>query len=451
MGRCLLAAVVVVALCCATAVALAPSDTAIAAGGPSGSASAGGLASRRSGASGSAAAALVSPPPGAASVAPPRLSVRAAALIDESTGQPLYLDQGTEQLPIASTTKLMTALVTLEHVKRLGTVYAQNDFSPAPDDSQIGLVPGERMSVHDLLLGLLLPSGDDAAEDLADNVGGGSVDRFVAMMNARAQALGLRHTHYCTPSGVDTCDEASAGDLVTLARYDLLHEPFIARSVKLSHATLLTGDHVRRVTNTNTLLGRIPWITGVKTGHTSHAGYVLVASGTRDGMSLIGAVLGTDSEASRNANALALLRWGFANFRLVTAIAAGTVLARPAVSEQPGATAVLIASHSVTALVARRAPMKIDVTAPKQLSGPRKADTQVGTATVYSGSQVLGAVALVLAHPIAAVSTLTLVGRALLRPVSLVVIALVLAVGTGLMARRRGRANARRMAERQAA
>jgi D-alanyl-D-alanine carboxypeptidase (penicillin-binding protein 5/6) len=131
--------------------------------------------------------------------APTRLPVSAAALYAPQTGQILYAVRPDQRVPIASTTKLMTALVTLQNVHRLGTVFAQNDWYPAPADSQLGLVPGERMSVHDLLLAMMLPSDDDAAEDLAYNVGHGSVARFVAMMNAEARRLGLRHTHYTTP------------------------------------------------------------------------------------------------------------------------------------------------------------------------------------------------------------------------------------------------------------
>ena len=109
----------------------------------------------------------------------------------------------------------MTALLTLEHVHHLGTMFTQPNYYPSAVDSQIGLVPGERMSVHDLLLALMLPSADDAAEDLAYNVGHGSVARFVGMMNARARELGLRHTHYTTPIGLDTPGNySSAADLV---------------------------------------------------------------------------------------------------------------------------------------------------------------------------------------------------------------------------------------------
>ena len=105
---------------------------------------------------------------------------RARLLVSPATGQHLYGDRAANrELPIASTTKLMTALVTLEHERSSSTVFTAPNYYSAAEDSQIGLVPGERMSVHDLLLALLLPSADDAAEDLAYNVGRGSVARFV--------------------------------------------------------------------------------------------------------------------------------------------------------------------------------------------------------------------------------------------------------------------------------
>ena len=117
--------------------------------------------------------------PGAAvAQSPPALTVTAAALYAPQTGQLLDAVNADRRLPIASTTKLMTALVTLQHVHHLSTMFTQNDWSPAAVDSQIGLAPGERMSVHDLLLALMLPSADDAAEDLAYNVGQGSANVY---------------------------------------------------------------------------------------------------------------------------------------------------------------------------------------------------------------------------------------------------------------------------------
>ncbi len=382
----------------------------------------------------------------------PRLSARAAALIDEQTGQPLYLDAANEELAIASTTKLMTALLTLEHVHRLSTIFTQNGYYPAAADSQIGLVPGERMSVHDLLLALLLPSADDAAEDLAYNVGGHSVARFVAMMNARASQLGLAHTHYSTPSGLDTPGNySSARDLVTIARHVLRHEPFLARVIGLPSATLHTGRYVRYVTNRNTLVGRVPWINGIKTGHTSDAGYVLVGSGTREGMTLISAVLGTASEATRDANTLALLDYGFASFHLVHPVQAGEVLARPPVRDEPGRHAIVIAARGYTAVTRRTARVTVQVDVPDQLAGPQKRGTVVGVALVRANGRTLGRAKLVLAEALPAVSPLTLAGRFFKRPSTLVPLVLVLAAAAGFILRRRTRMRGGQMAGREPA
>ncbi len=121
----------------------------------------------------------------------------------------------------------MTALETLKHAS-LSEVFRDPNWHPAAADSQIGLAPGEPMTVHDLMVAMLVPSADDAAEDLAYNVGGRSISRFLSMMNASAHALGLTHTHYTTPIGLDTPGNySSAGDLIKLSAYLLKHYPFL--------------------------------------------------------------------------------------------------------------------------------------------------------------------------------------------------------------------------------
>ncbi|MBV9803078.1 MAG: D-alanyl-D-alanine carboxypeptidase [Solirubrobacterales bacterium] len=348
------------------------------------------------------AAAAGPPAHSAAAAGPPALGVRAAALIEESTGQPLYGVNQNAELAIASTTKLMTALVTLHHAQ-LRDVFTDPDLVWPAQDSQIGLEPGERMSVRDLMIAMLLPSADDAAEDLAYNVGHGSVARFEAMMNARARELGLTHTHYTTPIGLDTPGNySSAEDLVRLARYLLRSEPFVRAVVAKPSAVLRSGNHVRHVVNLNDLVARDRWIDGVKTGHTLQAGYVLVASGTQgpptQRMTLIGAVMGTASEAARDANALALLDWGFANFRLRTPVHAGQLLARvPVKSAAPGRLARLIAAGSYTHVFPRSTRVHVRVRVPAELTGPLPADAVVGTALVMAGSRVQARIPLELA------------------------------------------------------
>jgi len=380
-------------------------------------------------------------PPGTPS--PPRLPAKAAVLTVLGTGQQLYgLNPGVER-PIASTTKLMTALQVLEHAS-LNTVVTEPNFHFAVADSQIYLAPGERMSIHDLMIALLLPSADDAAEDLAYNVGGGSVKRFIAMMNHGARALHLQHTHYSTPIGLDTPGNYStASDLVKLAGYLLQHYPFFAHVVGLPAATLQTGNHPRYVINRNDLVARFSWIHGVKTGHTSHAGYVLVGEGSKGGMTLLSAVLGTTSEAARDDSTLSLLDWGFANFRLAKPITAGAVLARPAVADRPGVRAAVIAGLSVRQVVRLATRLHVRVRLPHQLTGPLTRHAVVGTAFVVADGRRVGSVPLLLARALPAVSPLTLAARFVTRTSTLVAFVLLLGGAATLFARRRGQRRTR--------
>ena len=328
---------------------------------------------------------------------PPILEVRAAALIEASTGQTLYRADANARLPIASTTKLMTALVTLRHA-RLGTMFAAPAYYASPAEVQIGLSPGERMSVRDLLTAMLLPSANDAADDLAYNVGGRSVARFVSMMNVQARELGLNHTHYATPIGLDTPGNySSADDLVRLARFLLRTRPFFKAVVAERRAVLRTGSHVRVVVNRNALVARYSWANGVKTGHTLDAGYVLVASGSRNGMTLIGAVLGASTEDGSDVAAVALLNYGFANYELRTPVRAGQVLARPAVTGRLGVRARLIAASSYRSVFSRRARIRLRVDAPAQLTGPLPQHAVVGSVAVLADQRVMARIPLLLA------------------------------------------------------
>jgi serine-type D-Ala-D-Ala carboxypeptidase (penicillin-binding protein 5/6) len=393
------------------------------------------------------AATLILASSSARAQSPPRLGVRAAVLVEPSTGQTLYGDSPNRELPIASTTKLMTALITLEHVHRLGTEFTNPDYQSAAADSQIGLQPGERMSVHDLLLALMLPSADDAAEDLAYNVGDGSVRRFVGMMNARARQLGLRHTHYSTPIGLDAeGNYSSAADLVTLADYDLTHSKYFARIVALHSAVLHSGNEVRYVVNRNDLVGEVPWIDGVKTGHTNDAGYVLVAAGHRDGMTLLSAVLGTDSEQARDSNTLALLNYGFGNFQLDTPIHAGEVLARPTVADRPGVHVPVVAARTFTRVLARQTRLRTLIEVHHQLVGPLPGQAVVGTAVVLADGRQIARIPILLRRALPAVSGLAIATRFITKPLMLLFIGLALALVTMLawVARRRKRTRAPR-------
>ncbi len=223
-------------------------------------------------------------------VTPPALTVHAALLADEATGQVLYERSSRRTLPMASTTKVMTALLTLEHLpqNRMEVVGVE---PTKVGEGSIHLRSGERLTVHQLLLALLVKSANDSAVALADAVDG-SEAAFVRDMNRRAAALGLTDTHYVTPYGLDRPGhQTSARDLARLWEVAMRRTDFRAL-VATKAARIPGGGPLRTFTTTDKLLGSYPWIVGGKTGFTNKAGRCLVASASRGGRRLVAVVLG---------------------------------------------------------------------------------------------------------------------------------------------------------------
>jgi serine-type D-Ala-D-Ala carboxypeptidase (penicillin-binding protein 5/6) len=379
------------------------------------------------------------PAPVAAAPRPPSLSAKSAIVIDASSGDVLYARAANLKRPIASTTKLMTALVALEHLAP-GEVLSVPPYRAAPAESTIGLRPGERMTVRDLLRALLLPSANDAAVTLAEGVTRSRV-RFVRAMNRRARQLHLRHTHYSNPVGLDVGrNYSSAADLVTLVRRLRTH-PFFRHTTNLPKANLRSGDHLRTVVNRNDLVARYRFVNGVKTGHTNEAGYVLVGSGARRGVTVISAALGDPTETARDADTLALLNYGLASLKRIAPVKRGERLATARLRYRESDAVPLVAGRTVREVVRRGRRARVAVDAPAVVQGPKPAGARVGTATVRVGGRVVARVPVVTA---AAVPEVGLVERVFGGTAGLVVAALaVLAVATGsvllAMSRRRRR------------
>ena len=333
--------------------------------------------------------------PASASSGPPSLSSTAAIVIDSRTGAVLYSEHGSSRRAIASTTKLMTARLTLAHAKP-GEEFTAPAYNPMPAESVIGLRRGERMTVHDLLRALLLPSANDAAWDLAYNVGGSSVGSFVHMMNREAHRLGLRHTHYENPIGLDDPGNYStAHDLAKIASLDM-RIPAFARIVDKTHATLLSGSRTRTVINRNDLVARYHYVDGVKTGHTQEAGYVLVGAARRSGASVISVVLGEPSVAKRDSDSIALLRWGLGQYHRVAVFKGRHAVASVRI-HQHGGRARLVAGRGLTLTVRRGVPVHVRTLAPAELKGPLPPGRAVGRAQVLVGDRVASSVPLVTA------------------------------------------------------
>jgi serine-type D-Ala-D-Ala carboxypeptidase (penicillin-binding protein 5/6) len=259
------------------------------------------------------AATLLAAPAAEARDCPDRVQAPNAVVLETTTGMYACARKADERKPVGSAMKLMTALLTLERAD-LDEVFRASSYRPAPIESQIGLRPGQRMSVRDLLRGLMMESGNDAAMTLAEGIAG-SEAAFVRLMNQRARQLELRNTRYGNPIGLDEPGAySSARDLVKLATY-LRTKPFFRRLVNQESVTIPTGTFDNR----NTLVDTVPWVNGVKTGHTRGAGYVLVGSGRQNGIQVVSAVLGTPSEPARNVATERLLEFGIDGFQRITA------------------------------------------------------------------------------------------------------------------------------------
>ncbi len=304
-------------------------------------------------------------------------------------------DAGTSAA-VASTTKLMTAYLALRELSLQERLVAP-PYHPLPGESLLGLEAQERISVRDLLYGLLLPSGNDAAVALADGVAG-SVPAFVVEMNRAAGSLGLRDTSYANPIGLDEPGNySSPRDLAKLAMR-LRRQRLFRRIVDTPRTTLQTGAHPRTIVNHNDLVLKVPWIDGVKTGYTLDAGYVLIGSGTRKGVTLLSVVLGAPSVAARDQDTLSLLRYGFSLYVRQTPVRSGERLAAPAVRGRDQALP-LVASRSVRVSARRGQSVRVAVDAPREVEGPIPRGRRLGTGVVTLDGEVVGRVPLLSKRP----------------------------------------------------
>jgi D-alanyl-D-alanine carboxypeptidase (penicillin-binding protein 5/6) len=211
-------------------------------------------------------------------------------------------------------------------------------------------------------------------------------------------------------------------------------------------ARIRVGGEARVVSNLNGLVGHVSWVTGVKTGHTLDAGYVLVGSGRRDGMSLISAVLGATSESARELDTLALLKWGFDNFRVVSAVSTGQAVASRPVRGRQGLRVQLVAAGSFQRVLPRSTPVTTAVHAPRVLGGPLRKGAVAGTMIVTVGGAPVARIPLRLARavpaPPAGLTLTTIAG-----PFTLIL--LVLLLGVAVVRGRRERLTGRRAASQQ--
>jgi serine-type D-Ala-D-Ala carboxypeptidase (penicillin-binding protein 5/6) len=327
----------------------------------------------------------------------PDLSARQWILLDTRDHARLAGHEISTSNAMASTTKLMTAYLAL-HRLPLEKLVTAPAYHPIAGESLLGLEAGERVTVRDLLYGLLLPSGNDAALALADGVAG-SEQAFVGEMNREARRLGLDDTSYANPIGLDaSTNYTSPRDLADLT-LALRRDELFRKIVDTPQITLETGDHPRTITNRNTLLMAHSWVNGVKTGYTPEAGNVLVATGTRKGVTLLSVVMGEPTEADRDGDSLALLDYGFSLYRHEDALKRGE---RVGSADVPNADdrVSLVAARPVEATVRDGQSIDVALRAPAAVEAPIHRGERLGSATVTVDGKPVGSVPAIAARPV---------------------------------------------------
>jgi D-alanyl-D-alanine carboxypeptidase (penicillin-binding protein 5/6) len=316
--------------------------------------------------------------------AAPTVHATAYLIQDGRTGEVLASSNAHEPVPIASITKLMTVLLTLEHHK-LTDVVTVDPRAASVGESTLHLRAGEQLTVRDLLKGALIQSANDAADALALSMAPDYAS-FARLMNAKATELGLRSTHYVRPDGLDAPGEySSAADVTQLARI-VMRTRFVRATVREETDTISGG---RTLHTWDDLLSEFPQTIGVKTGHTAAAGWCQVAAARGSGVTIYATLLGSPTRSQRNEDLRALLTWGLAQFRVVPAVRTGQTYAEVALPY--GRAPLALVAPKPLQIVARLGrPLTETVTAPQAAALPVRAGAVLGRVEIRAGGKLLG-------------------------------------------------------------
>ncbi len=331
---------------------------------------------------------------------------KSALLMDIATGTVLYEKNPHEKLAPASVTKVMTMLLIMEAIDsgKIGwedTVTA-SEAAAAKGGSQIYLKAGEAMSVRDMVKSIAVSSANDCACAMAEHISG-SEAAFVDEMNQRAQALGMKDTHFVNCTGLDDDPNArdhltSAYDIAVMSRELMKNHPDIQKYTTIWMDTVRGGQF--GLSNTNKLVRFYPGATGLKTGFTSAAGFCLSATAQRDGLGLVAVVMGAKTSPERFTACKQMLDYGFANYAHIAPqlpedaavpVKLGT---SAAVNAQPGQPVELLIDKS------QRSSVTTEVTLEESVTAPVSKGQRLGTLTVKAGQQVLAQVPMVAAEGI---------------------------------------------------
>ncbi len=245
----------------------------------------------------------------------PVLNSRAAIVIDRNSKTILFGKNENEKRKMASTTKIMTAILVIEH-SDLSQLVSVSSKAAGTGGSRLGLHTDDKISIENLLYGLLLCSGNDAAVALAETIAG-DLPNFAQLMNSKASELGLVSTHFITPHGLDNDEHyTTAYELALIADYALQNDTFRKIVGSQSH-TIVINNYPKNISNTNELLGYLEGVYGIKTGFTNGANRCLVTSVKRGNIDIICVVLGADTKKDRTKDSISLINYIYNNFESI--------------------------------------------------------------------------------------------------------------------------------------
>lgn len=324
-----------------------------------------------------------------------------SGVLRTTDGRTLWERSAAAERAMASTTKVMTALVVLDNAELTDTVTV-SAAAAAVGEAEVGLVAGETYTVQQLLEATLVHSGNDAAFALAEYVAGDEA-AFVALMNEKATQLGLAHTAYTNPHGLDEAGHfTSAADLATLSTVAMA-DPRFAAIVSMPKVNVRAGGALKSFDSSNKLLGTYEGANGIKTGWTNDAGYCLVASAQRGNVGFIAVVLGTTTENERFEEARALLDWGFAHYTETQVATSEATAALVPVSDYLDRTVTArVAEDAVVPVFDLDGEIVTRVDMVSEVDAPVAAGQRLGTLTVVQGERLLAQVPIVAAADVAA-------------------------------------------------
>jgi len=250
----------------------------------------------------------------------PEILSKNAVVYERNSNQILFGKDENEKVPMASTTKIMTAIVLVEELEKRDISFNAEVIvekqAAIIQGSRLGLSTGDKITYNDLLCGLMICSGNDAAVQIAISIGG-SIEGFAELMNNKAKELGLANTNFVTPHGLDKDNHyTTAYELAIMTDYALNKEK-IREVVSTQNCNVIINGRAKNISNTNELLGYLEGVNGVKTGFTNKAGRCLVTSVNRDGFEIITVVLGADTKKVRTKDSIKLIEYTYKEYQVI--------------------------------------------------------------------------------------------------------------------------------------